>query len=186
VLNDLFVEQIPITEKIIRTLAVYLLIIVLFRLAGKRGLAGLNTFDVVVIFLLSNVVQNAVIGNDQSLLGGIIGASTLVLANTIVNRVLVISPRAGRLLQGKGSTVITDGKVDERVTRRLGLRRSELEHAVRLQNGDGVSDVALGRLEPDGQLVLDLKDSQQSLTREDLSTLLARLDHLEHLVIGTR
>ena len=178
-LNDLFVEQIPITEKIVRTLAVYLLIVVLFRVTGKRGLAGLNTFDVVVIFLLSNVVQNAIIGNDQSLLGGVIGAATLVLANTLVNRLLVISPRAERVLQGRASTVITDGTVDQRAARRLGLRRSELEHAVRVQNGDSVADVARGRLEPDGQLVLDLKAGQQGLTRDDLDTLLRRFDALE-------
>jgi uncharacterized membrane protein YcaP (DUF421 family) len=66
----MFVEQIPLAEKILRTVLVYTLIVVLFRLTGKRGLATLNTFDFVVIFLLSNVVQNAVIGDDQSLVGG--------------------------------------------------------------------------------------------------------------------
>ena len=71
----LFVEQIPLTEKILRTVLVYALIAILFRVAGKRGLANPNTFDFVVIFLLSNVVQNAVIGNDTSLTGGVVGAA---------------------------------------------------------------------------------------------------------------
>ncbi|MFE5097661.1 hypothetical protein ACFRCI_47200 [Streptomyces sp. NPDC056638] len=76
--HDLLSVQVPIAEKVLRTVGVYALIVILFRLSGKRGLANLNTFDFVVIFLLSNVVQNAVIGNDNSLLGGAIGATTLV------------------------------------------------------------------------------------------------------------
>jgi uncharacterized membrane protein YcaP (DUF421 family) len=84
--------QIPILEKILRTVLVYVLIVVLFRLTGKRGLAGLNTFDFVVIFLLSNVVQNAIIGSDNSLLGGAVGAVTLVVVNTAVNRLIASVP----------------------------------------------------------------------------------------------
>ena len=84
----MFVEQIPLTEKVLRTVLVYALIAVLFRIAGKRGLANLNTFDFVVIFLLSNVVQNAVIGNDTSLTGGVVGAVTLVTVDMIVTRAI--------------------------------------------------------------------------------------------------
>ena len=91
----MFVEQIPLTEKVLRTVLVYALIALLFRVAGKRGMANLNTFDFVVIFLLSNVVQNAVIGNDTSLTGGIIGAVTLVAVNSAVNR-LIAATRAIR------------------------------------------------------------------------------------------
>jgi uncharacterized membrane protein YcaP (DUF421 family) len=76
--HSMFAVQIPIVEKILRTVLVYATILILFRLAGKRDLATLNIFDFVVLFLLSNVVQNAIIGNDTSLLGGIIGAATLV------------------------------------------------------------------------------------------------------------
>lgn len=84
--HDLLSIQIPVAEKVLRTVAVYALIVILFRLSGKRGLANLNTFDFVVIFLLSNVVQNAIIGNDNSLLGGAIGAITLVTVNAVLNR----------------------------------------------------------------------------------------------------
>jgi hypothetical protein len=89
----MFAEQIPPAEKILRTIIVYALIAVLFRLTGKRGLASMNTFDVVVIFLLSNVVQNAIIGNDTSLTGGIFGAATLVAINTGVNRLIAVNPQ---------------------------------------------------------------------------------------------
>ena len=75
--HSMFAVQIPILEKILRTVLVYATILILFRLVGKRDLATLNLFDFVVLFLLSNVVQNAIIGNDTSLLGGIIGAVTL-------------------------------------------------------------------------------------------------------------
>ncbi|MFC8829358.1 DUF421 domain-containing protein [Streptomyces sp. NPDC057137] len=174
--------QIPIAEKIIRTVAVYAMIVVLFRLSGKRGLAGVNTFDVVVIFLLSNVVQNAVIGPDNSFLGGAVGAVTLMVVNAAVTRWLARDPRAARLLEGTATVVVAKGKLRERALRRLALRPSEIEHAVRLQNGDGISDIAEGRLEPDGQLILTLKTAQQGATRDDIEALRARLASIEDLL----
>ena len=185
--NDMFVMQIPILEKILRTVLVYALIVVLFRLTGKRGLAGLNTFDFVVIFLLSNVVQNAIIGADNSLLGGVVGAVTLVAVNTAVNRLIAVSPVAARVFEGKATTVISDGQIDAQAMRRLGLRRSELEHAVRIQNGDRTDDVHLGLLEPSGQLVLTLAHDAQPASRADLAPLFARLEHIDQqLTIARR
>ena len=84
--HSMFAVQVPIAEKILRTVLVYATILILFRLTGKRDLATLNMFDFVLLFLLSNVVQNAIIGNDTSLLGGIIGAATLVAVNAALNR----------------------------------------------------------------------------------------------------
>src|ERR1035437_6986344 len=98
--HAMFVEQIPLAEKILRTVIVYALIAVLFRLTGKRGLASLNTFDFIVIFLLSNVIQNAVIGNDTSIVGGMIGAVTLVAVNVGVNRLIAVSARAAWIFEG--------------------------------------------------------------------------------------
>ncbi|MFJ9694312.1 DUF421 domain-containing protein [Kitasatospora sp. NPDC101183] len=180
--NDLVIVQIPIAEKILRTIAVYALILILFRLAGKRGLAGLNTFDMVVVFLLSNVVQNAIIGNDNSLVGGAIGAATLIAVNSGVTRRLARSPRAARWLEGTPTTVVRDGKLVPGALRGLSLRPSELEHAIRVQNGDNVSDVARARLEPDGQLLVTLKAAEQSATRGDVEELRQRLDVIERLL----
>ena len=118
--HAMFAEQIPLAEKILRTVIVYALIAVLFRLTGKRGLATMNTFDFVVIFLLSNVVQNAVIGNDNSLMGGIVGAVTLVAVNTAVNRLVVASVTAARVFDGRPTTVITHGRPVGQALRRLG------------------------------------------------------------------
>jgi len=156
--------------------------VILFRLSGKRGLANLNTFDFVVIFLLSNVVQNAIIGNDDSLTGAAIGAVTLVAVNAALSRWLAGDERAVRLLEGTPTTIIRDGKMLTEALRRLALRPGEIEHALRLQNGDDVSDVAVGRLGPDGQLVIELKPSEQNATHADVHRLEARLAAIEDLL----
>ncbi len=173
--HEIFVVQVPVAEKVLRTVFVYATIVLLFRLSGKRGLASLNTLDFVVIFLLSNVVQNAIIGNDTSFTGGAIGAATLVAVNAAVNRLVLHSPRAARLLEGKPTTVIKDGVPQEPAMRRLALRAQDLEHAVRLQNGDSVDEMQTGVLEPSGQLVLSLKPAEQSATKADVDQILTRL-----------
>lgn len=184
--HDLFVEQIPVTEKILRTVIVYALLAVLFRLTGKRGLANLSTFDFIVIFLLSNVVQNAVIGNDDSLIGGMIGAVTLVGVNAALTRLIAINATAARIFEGRATTVIADGHVVDRALRRLGLRRSEIDHAVRLQNGDDIGQVQDGSLEPGGQLVLTLKPAEQNATKADIAALIDRLLRIEGLLTTPR
>lgn len=180
--HAIFVEQIPFTEKILRTILVYALIALLFRLSGKRGLANLSTFDFVVIFLLSNVVQNAVIGNDTSLTGGVIGAVTLVVVNAVVNRVVVSNAMAARIFDGQPTTVIRDGHVIQRALKHLGIRRSELDSAVHMQNGDDVSEIQDGILEPGGQLVLTLKRADQNATHADMAQLRDQLSRIEDLL----
>jgi uncharacterized membrane protein YcaP (DUF421 family) len=184
--HAMFVEQIPFTEKILRTVIIYALLVVLFRLTGKRGMANLSTLDFVVIFLLSNVVQNAVIGNDNSVTGGIVGAVTLVAVNAVIDRLIVISPAVERIFEGRATTVIKDGHVRVGALRRLGLRRSEIDHAVRLQNGDDVKQVATGNLEPGGQLVLTLKHAEQGATKADIAGLVDRLSRIERLLDPAR
>ena len=180
--HAMFIEQIPYAEKVIRTVAVYVLITLLFRVTGKRGLSNLSTFDFVVIFLLSNVVQNAIIGNDTSLTGGIVGAVTLVAVNAVVNRVVASNATAARIFDGGPTTVIHNGHVIQRALVHLGLRRSEIDHAVRVQNGDDVSDVKEGVLEPGGQLVLSLKPSEQGATKGDVAALRDQLSRIESLL----
>ena len=180
--HAMFIEQIPFAEKVIRTVLVYVLIAVLFRVTGKRGLSNMSTFDFVVIFLLSNVVQNAIIGNDTSLTGGVVGAVTLVAVNAVVNRVVASNATAARIFDGKPTTVIRDGHVIQRALVHLGLRRSEIDHAVRVQNGDDVSEVADGVLEPGGQLVLSLKPAEQGATKGDVAALRDQLSRIESLL----
>jgi uncharacterized membrane protein YcaP (DUF421 family) len=163
--HSMFAIQIPVVEKILRTVAVYATILILFRLAGKRDLAILNLFDFVVLFLLSNVVQNAIIGNDTSLVGGIIGAATLVTVNAVLNRWIAISDRAARILEGKPTTVIKDGRFLPGAARRLSLRPTDVERAIRVQNGDDITEIATGLMEPNGQLVFTLKKEEQSASK---------------------
>ena len=177
--HSMFAVQIPIAEKILRTVLVYATILILFRLTGKRDLATLNMFDFVVLFLLSNVVQNAIIGNDTSLLGGIIGAATLVAVNAALNRWLSVSDRAARVLEGKPTTIIKDGRFLPGPARRLGLRPADVDKTIRVQNGDDITEVATGVMEPNGQLVLTLKEAEQSASKGDIAGLTAQLKAMQ-------
>src|SRR5438876_4868856 len=107
--RDLFHPDVSILEKIIRPILVYFFLIVCLRLAGKRELAQLNPFDLVVLLTLSNTVQNAIIGNDNSVLGGIIGATTLLTVNYIVVRFLYGHERLDRLVEGEPDVLLDGG-----------------------------------------------------------------------------
>src|SRR6187399_2538852 len=109
--HDLFVVELPIAEKIIRPILVYFFLIIGLRMAGKRELAQLNPFDLVVLLTLSNTVQNAIIGNDNSLLGGVIGATTLLAINYLVVRFLFRHQRIDEAIEGHALTLIENGKI---------------------------------------------------------------------------
>jgi uncharacterized membrane protein YcaP (DUF421 family) len=175
----MFVEHIPLAEKILRTVLIYALVAVLIRATGKRGLSGLNNLDIVVMILLSNVVQNAIIGDDLTVTGGAVGAVTLVVVNSLLNRAAVRSPVFARIFDGTETEVISQGEVLAEPMRHLGLTRSELEHAVRIQNGDDLAQVATGVLTPDGQLLVTLRPEEQSATRGDIELLRAQLSRIE-------
>jgi uncharacterized membrane protein YcaP (DUF421 family) len=177
--HSMFAVQIPIVEKVLRTVLVYATILILFRLTGKRDLATLNMFDFVVLFLLSNVVQNAIIGQDTSLLGGIIGAATLVAVNAALNRWVMVSERAARVLEGKPTIIIKNGRFLPGAARRLALRPADVEQAIRVQNGDDIKEVATGVMEPNGQLVLTLKEAEQSASKGDIAGLSAQLKTMQ-------
>jgi uncharacterized membrane protein YcaP (DUF421 family) len=149
VVHDLVHLGISPAEKAIRTAAVYAALLVLLHLAGKRQLAQLNSFDLVVLLLLSNVVQNAVIGNDNSLLGGLLGAVILLAINFVLVRFAFMSPRFGKALQGGATVLYADGEVDERALRREAITREELVAALRRQ-GLELENVELVELEPVG------------------------------------
>ena len=176
--HDLTHLGISVPDKIVRTLAVYLALIVLLRLAGKRDLAQLNTFDLIVVLLLSNVVQNAVIGPDNSLLGGLIGAAVLVGANSFF--VHVIRPWRGEtaLLEGTTTVLARAGEWLPGAMRREGVRRQDLEGALRKQNAYKIEDVAELKLEPSGTIVVDLKPELENATKADVARLEAKLDRL--------
>lgn len=189
--NDLFALGIPLAEKLVRTLCVYGFLLVGLRLAGKRELGQLNPFDLVVLLLLSNTVQNAIIGNDNSLLGGIAGASALLIINWLVVRYLYMHPSIARWLEGDADVLIEGGKLhDARLKREL-ITRGELEAAARRQGIDGLHQVQTCRLEVGGALTfvprVPTEDEQrhQALLRhltalhEGQAALAARMEALE-------
>lgn len=145
---------IDLADKAIRTIAVYLALFVLLRLAGKRQLAQLNTFDFVVVLLLANVVQNAVIGPDDSLIGGLVGAAILIAANFAIVYFLFENPRLELDLRGRSSTLVRAGDVDEAALRRELITPSELEHALRRLGYGGVGSIDEVTLEPEGTLTV--------------------------------
>ena len=150
--QDLFALGIPLAEKLVRTLCVYGFLLVGLRLAGKRELGQLNPFDLVVLLLLSNPLQNAIIGNDNSLLGGIVGASALLLLNWIVVRYLYTHPAIARLFEGDPDVLIEKGRIKNTRLKRELITTSELEAAARRQGIDGLHQVESCRLEVGGAL----------------------------------
>src|SRR6476659_819380 len=109
--RDILVPDVHIVENIIRPILVYVFLIVGLRLAGKRELAQLNPFDLIVLLTLSNTVQNAIIGNDNSVMGGLIGATTLLAVNYFVVRFLFKHPKIDRLVEGDCDVLIEGGQI---------------------------------------------------------------------------
>ncbi|WP_246004238.1 DUF421 domain-containing protein [Nocardioides marmoriginsengisoli] len=175
--------DLPVAEKVIRTIAVYLVLAVLIRLAGKRDLAQLNAFDLVVMLLVSNVVQNAIIGPDNTLLGGVIGAVVLIGFNAVVVRLTRRSDAVARVVEGTPTVIAENGSWDLDALRHEGLRQADADAALRRQNANGVADVELATIEPGGAIVATLRADLQSATRADVARLEAKLDRL--LAAGT-
>lgn len=148
--HDILVPGVPIAEKIVRPILVYLFLIVGLRLAGKRELAQLNPFDLVVLLTLSNTVQNAIIGEDNSVLGGMIGAATLLVVNYAIVVLAFRNRRLGEVIEGGPDRLISHGRVDDT---RLGaekITREELEAAARKQGFRSLKEVDQAILYPGG------------------------------------
>jgi uncharacterized membrane protein YcaP (DUF421 family) len=146
-----FIPDISFGEKAIRTVVVYAFLLLGLRLAGKRELSQLNPFDLVVLLLLSNTVQNAIIGNDNSLVGGIAGATFLLLINAIVVRVLFHYGKLDRI-EGKPDSLIHKGRLIRRHLERELITVAELEAAARRQGIESLAHVNECRLETGGAL----------------------------------
>jgi uncharacterized membrane protein YcaP (DUF421 family) len=155
--HDMFVLGGPILEKILRPVIVYVFLIVGLRLSGKRELAQLNPFDLIVLLTLSNTVQNAIIGNDNSVTGGIIGASSLLAINYLVVRFLYDHRKLEQIVEGSPDVLIENGQVHERKLKRELITKEELAAAARKQGFDTLSEVRQCILEPGGTLTFIAK-----------------------------
>lgn len=148
--NDMFHLPVPLLEKIIRPVLVYLCLIVFLRLFGKRELAQLNPFDLVVLLSLSNTVQNAIIGDDNSVTGGVAGAFSLLAINWLLMRLLYRAPKVTQALQGQPATLVCQGKVDEKALKEESLTMEELISVLNKNGFTNPGEVEMCVLEPNG------------------------------------
>ena len=176
---DLVHPGVPVIEKVIRTVIVYAFLLIGLRLAGKRELTQLNPFDLVVLLLLSNTVQNAIIGEDNSLVGGILGAATLLVLNGVLVRTLF---HWGKLdtIEGKPDLLIRDGRVLRHHLERELITLAELEAAARRQGLESLAHVKHCRLETGGALTFIPKHPTDDERRHhDLMLHLERLEGVQ-------
>jgi len=150
--KDMFVLAVPLLEKILRPIVVYAFLIVSLRLSGKRELVQLNPFDLVVLLTLSNTVQNAIIGDDNTVTGGVIGASSLLIVNYLVVRFLYNHRKLDQLVEGKADLLIEDGKVNTHHLKQELITMAQLEAAARKQGFESISEVQQCVLEPGGTI----------------------------------
>jgi uncharacterized membrane protein YcaP (DUF421 family) len=155
ILDHMFHMPLPILEKLLRPVIVYLALVLLLRVFGKRELAQLNPFDLVVLLSLSNTVQNAIIGDDNSITGGVIGALSLLGINWLVVRVLFRSPHLTRALEGRATVLVRNGQVDQKALARETLTREELLSVIHRQGFEGFHEVHRCELEPNGTFYVE-------------------------------
>jgi uncharacterized membrane protein YcaP (DUF421 family) len=152
--NDLADLGVSPFEKGLRSLLVFAFLVVALRVGGKRELAQINVMDLAVLLLVSNALQNAMIGNDNSLLGGVLGASVLFAANYVFVRLTYRSARIRRVLEGVPRVLVRDGRPDAQALRREAISVTELRSVARERGFVGRDEVALMVLETDGHLAV--------------------------------
>jgi uncharacterized membrane protein YcaP (DUF421 family) len=175
--KDMFVLGLPILEKILRPVFVYGFLVVVLRLSGKRELVQLNPFDLVVLLTLSNTVQNAIIGDDNSVSGGLIGATALLTTNYLVVRFLYKHKKLDQIVEGKADVLIEGGKVRTDHLRQELITVAQLEAAARKQGFGSLAEVDQCILEPGGTLSFIGKKPDADVARH--MELLERFDRLK-------
>jgi uncharacterized membrane protein YcaP (DUF421 family) len=139
-------------ERAVRAIIVYVFLLVLFRIFGRRELGQLTGFDIIVLLTVSNILQNAMIGNDNSVTGGIVGAAVLLAANLTLALIVFRSRRAERLVEGTPKILIHDGQLQSAQIRTELLTEQDLLSAVHREGLDSFSEVRLAIAEPNGMI----------------------------------
>ncbi len=174
--SHMFVLVLPVAEKILRPIVVYLFLVIGLRLAGKRELAQLNPFDLVVLLTLSNTVQNAIIGDDNTVTGGIIGAATLLLVNYLVVRFLFRHEKLDRLIEGEATVLIEHGQILKDKLAQEVLSVEDLEAAAHKQGFGELGEVDRATLDPSGTISFTARKPAPEEARHQ--EVLKRLDRL--------
>src|SRR5215212_8235987 len=179
-LQEMFRLTVPLAEKMLRPIVIYVFLVIALRIFGKRELAQLNPFDLVVLLSLSNTVQNAIIGDDNTVSGGIVGAVSLLGVNYFVVRFMFRHRRLDQMLEGEPTTLIENGKVCESALARELLTVGELKTVAHRQGFKNLEDVECCVLEPGGSFFIEghQPPSDERRHRE----LLARIEDLSRQI----
>ena len=174
--KSLFQLDLPLAEKIIRPILVYLFLVVLLRIFGKRELAQLNPFDLVVLLSLSNTVQNAIIGEDNSVTGGLVGAFALCAINYGVVRFLFRHRRLDQIIEGRSTVLMKDGQIRPKAMGRELITKPELLSVVHRQGFGSLEEIDHITLEPGGTFAIEAKQPREGARLQ--AEVLERLDAL--------
>jgi len=182
--TDMYYLGLPVIEKMVRPIIIYGFLVIGLRLAGKRELAQLNPFDLIVLLTLSNTVQNAIIGDDNSVTGGLIGAATLLGLNYMVIRFLYKHERLERIIEGDLDVLIENGQINKENLKKELITLPELESAAHKQGFSSLDEVDRAIIEPGGTICFIGKRPTPELARHE--ELLARLDQLTREIAALR
>jgi uncharacterized membrane protein YcaP (DUF421 family) len=182
--QHMFQLPLPVLEKIARPVIVFLVLVLLLRVFGKRELAQLNPFDLVVLLSLSNTVQNAIIGDDNSVTGGVIGAFALLAINWLVARALFKAPRLTRALEGRSAVLVINGQLDKRAMQRESLTEEELLSVIHKQGFAHFDEVKRVELEPNGNFFIEGREPTAYAIQHN--ELLAKMEELRGEIAALR
>ena len=159
--HSIFHLDLSVGEKILRSILVYVFLVVALRVVGKRELGQANTLDLVVLLLVANAVQNGIIGNDVSVTGALVGAATLFVINETLNRTTYALPWVSRALEGEPTPLIENGKPVTRALFRAGISLPDLRAIARRQGYADLGEVHTAILETNGVISMFKKDEPQ-------------------------
>jgi uncharacterized membrane protein YcaP (DUF421 family) len=166
-LSSVFDLNVGVDEKVLRSLLVFIFLAAALRLGGKRELAQINVLDLAVLLLASNALQNALIGNDNSVTGGVVGATTLFVANYVFIRLTFRHARIRRILEGRPRVLLRNGRLDRKAMDKEAITEEELEDELLNKGMTSFENVGLIILETNGKLVFLNRDQAKRL-RPDL------------------
>lgn len=159
--DSLFSMTMPWWELVLRATAVYVFVLVLLRVSGKRTVGQFTPFDLIVLVLVGESVGHSMVGEDHSLIGGLILAATLLGLNWIVGYISARSPRFDRSVEGHAVLLARNGELFKGVLRKQSLNEEEFEVAMRQHGVTNLDDVELAMLETSGEITIIKKDRKE-------------------------
>ena len=177
--HDLFAPQLPLIDKIVRPIIVYFFLLFLIRIGGKRELGSMTSFDIIVLLVLGNAVQNAIIGQDYSLMGGLIDAVILMICDYVMVRLSYRFNKVQRLIEGTPTLLVRDGKAIARHLAKEAITENELRSKLSQKGFENIADVRLAILETDGTMTVERYPSSSEDNRhKELSDRLKKIEEL--------